>query len=80
MYFDMGKGFGVQVVYETMDNLLYVGLVRDGDMVSIPRGYHPNVGCPAGRICCVYAMAAQKAGKRKFMDLHIEEHFGEKFE
>lgn len=80
IYFDIGKGFGLQLVYEDMDNPLYVGLVRNGDMVSIPRGYHPNVGCPAGRICYIYAMAARKAGERKFMDLHIQEDFGTTFE
>lgn len=80
IYFNMNNKFGVQLVYEDMDNPLYVGLVRDGDMISIPRGYHPNIGCPAGRICYIYAMAARKAGERNFMDLHIQEDFGGKFE
>jgi len=80
VYFDMGKEFGVQLVYENLENPLYVGIVWDGDMVSIPRGYHPNVGCPAGRICYIYAMAARKAGERKFLDLHIQKDFGSKFE
>lgn len=76
----MGKEFGLQLVYENLDNPLYVGIVRNGDMVSIPRGYHPNVGCPVGRICYIYAMAARKVGERKFLDLHIQENFGSKFE
>lgn len=80
VYFDMAKEFGVQLVYENLDNPLYVGIVSDGDMISIPRGYHPNMGCPAGRICYIYAMAARKAGERKFLDLHIQEDFGGKFE
>jgi len=80
IYFDMGKAFGVQCVYETLDDPLFCGIVRDGDMVSVPRGYHPNAGCPGGRISYVYAMAARAAGEREFMALHIQEEFGDKFE
>lgn len=80
VYFDMNKGFGIQLVYEDLDSPLYMGIVRNGDMISIPRGYHPNVGCPAGRICYIYVMAARKVDERKFLDLHIQKDFGSKFE
>ena len=80
VYFDMGKAFGVQCVYENLQDPLFCGIVRDGDMVSVPRGYHPNAGCPGGRISYVYAMAARVAGQREFMALHIQEEFGDKFE
>ena len=76
----MGKAFGVQCVYEDMDDPMAVVMVRDGDLVSVPRGYHPNVGCPAGRISYVYCMTARTAGQRDFMDLHFQEIYGDGFE
>ena len=78
VYFDMDGGFGIQCVYESMDDARSF-LVREGDMVAVPRGYHPNVGSPAGQIAYVYAMAARVAGKRSFMDLHFQEEFGDTF-
>lgn len=80
VYFNMGEAFGIQCVYEDMDNPLVVAMVRNGDLVSVPRGYHPSVGCPAGKICYFYCMVSKKAGDRSFMDLHIQEIFGDKFE
>lgn len=79
VYFDMGQAFGIQCVYETLDDPLFCGIVREGDMVSVPRGFHPNVGCPGGRIAYVYAMAARVAGQRDFMALRFQEEFGDKF-
>ncbi len=79
LYFDMGEAFGVQCVYEKMDKPMFVGMVRDGDLVSIPRGFHPNVGCSGGRISFIYVMAAKKAGDRNFMDLTVQKEFGDKF-
>jgi 5-deoxy-glucuronate isomerase len=79
VYFDMGKAFGVQCVYESLDEPLFCGIVRDGDMVAVPLGYHPNAGCPGGRISYVYAMAARVAGQRDFMALRFQEEFGDQF-
>jgi 5-deoxy-glucuronate isomerase len=79
VYFDMGRAFAIQCIYETLDAPMFCGIVRDGDMVSVPRGYHPNVGCPGGRISYIYAMAARVAGQRDFMALRFQEEFGDKF-
>jgi 5-deoxy-glucuronate isomerase len=79
VYFDMGKAFAIQCVYETLEQPLFCDIVRDGDMVAVPRGFHPNVGCPGGRISYVYAMAARVAGQRKFMTLRFQEEFGDSF-
>jgi len=79
IYFDMGRAFAVQCAYETLDDPLFCGIVRDGDMVTIPRGFHPNVGCPGGRLSCIYAMAARVDGERDFMALRFQEEFGDKF-
>jgi len=75
----MGRAFGVQCIYETLDAPLFCGIVRDGDMVAVPRGYHPNAGCPSGRISYVYAMAARVAGEREFLALRFQEEFGDRF-
>jgi 5-deoxy-glucuronate isomerase len=78
VYFDMDGGFGVQCVYEDVDNARCF-LVREGDMVAVPRGFHPNVGCPGGRIAYLYAMAARVPGERSFMALRFQEEFGDSF-
>lgn len=79
-YFDMGNAFGIQCVYDDMDHPYMVAMVREGDLISIPRGYHPNVGCPGGRISYVYCMVAKKPGDRKFLDLSFQQIYGDKFE
>jgi 5-deoxy-glucuronate isomerase len=79
VYFNMGHGFGIQCVYEDMNNPLAVALVRDGDLVSVPKGYHPSVGCPAGKMSYVYCMVSKTAGDRKFMDLNLQQIYGDKF-
>ena len=80
VYFGMGKSFGVQLVYGDMDSPLVAGLVRDGDLVSVPRGYHPSVGCPAGGIGYIYCMVAKNQGERSFMDLSVQKEYGDRFE
>ncbi len=77
VYFDMGKAFAIQGVYEDLATPLFCGFVQDGDLVAVPKGYHPNVGCPGGRITYFYAMAARVAGKREFMQLNTQPGFGE---
>jgi len=80
VYFNMDEAFGIQCVYEDMDNPLVVAMVRNGDLVSVPKGYHPSVGCPAGRISYIYCMVSKKAGDRRFMDLNVQKIYGNKFE
>lgn len=81
VYFNMKDAFGVQLVYdEDMNHPLIVSLVRDGDLVSVPKGYHPSVGCPAGKMSYIYCMAAKISGDRNFMDLQIQKVYEDKFE
>jgi len=75
-YFGMGDGFGIQCIYEDLKTPLYLGIVKDGDLISVPRGYHPNVGCPASPINYIYVMCAKNPGERNFMDLSIQKEFG----
>jgi 5-deoxy-glucuronate isomerase len=79
VYFDMDDGFALQCVYDEMGEA-NVALVRDGDVVAIPKGYHPNVGCPKTGIRYVYCMVSLKAEDRDFMDLHIQGIYGDRLE
>ncbi|MDR1934893.1 MAG: 5-deoxy-glucuronate isomerase [Candidatus Accumulibacter sp.] len=80
VYFDMGDGFALQCVYEDMGEANAVALVRDGDVVAIPKGYHPNVGCPKSGIRYVYCMVSIAPEERDFMDLRTQRIYGERLE
>ncbi len=80
IYFNMGDSFGAQFVYDDMDKPYTVTIVRDGTVVTIPKGYHPNVGSPSGGIFYVYIMVSLIAEDRNFMDLHIDSKYGTKLE
>ncbi len=53
-------GFGVQFVYTDAQEPDLVTVVREGDAVLMPRGYHPNVSAPGHRIGFLWAMAAHR--------------------
>jgi 5-deoxy-glucuronate isomerase len=59
VYYDMPPpAFGVQFVYTNPDEPEVVSIVRDGDAVLMPRGFHPNVAVPGHPINFVWIMAA----------------------
>ena len=61
VYYDMpAPAFGVQFVYTNPEEPEFVGVVRDGDAVVMPRGFHPNVSVPGHRINFVWLMAAHR--------------------
>jgi len=61
VYYDMpAPAFGVQFVYTNPDEPEFVGVVRDGDAVVMPRGFHPNVAVPGHTINFVWMMAAHR--------------------
>ena len=53
-------GFGIQFVYTDTKEPELATIVRDGDAVLMPRGYHPNVAAPGHRIGFLWAMAAHR--------------------
>jgi len=60
VYYDMpDPAFGIQLVYSDTDDPEFVGLVREGDAVVMPRGFHPNVSIPGYPINFVWLMAAR---------------------
>lgn len=61
VYYDMpAPAFGVQFVYTNPDEPEFVGVVRDGDAVIMPKGFHPNVSVPGHPISFVWMMAAHR--------------------
>lgn len=80
VYFNMGQGFGVQCVYDALDETAKAFVVQDGHLVTIPHGYHPNCGSPHGGLRYVYCMISTQEGNRNFMDLKIQEIYGDKLE
>ena len=61
VYFDMPPpAFGIQMVYTAPDKPEFVGVVRDGDAVLMPAGFHPNVAAPGHSINFIWMMAAHR--------------------
>jgi len=61
VYFDMpAPAYGIQLVYNQTEYPELVTVVREGDAVLMPRGYHPNVAVPGHRLSFLWAMAAHR--------------------
>ena len=79
VYFDMPEpAYGIQLVYSDTQNPELVTVVRDGDAVLIPGGYHPNVSVPGHRICFLWAMAAHREVEdRQFGVVNVQPGFNQ---
>jgi 5-deoxy-glucuronate isomerase len=77
VYFDMpAPGYGIQLVYNDTESPELVTVVRDGDAVLMPSGYHPNVSVPGHRICFLWAMAAHReVADRQFGVVNVQPGF-----
>ncbi len=63
LYIDMpSPGWGLQLVYNDPRDPELVTVVREGDVVLMPQGYHPNVSAPGGGINFLWMMAAVREG------------------
>ena len=61
LYIDMpAPAFGVQLVYTNSAEPELATIVREGDVVLMPQGYHPNVAAPGGAINFLWMMAANR--------------------
>ncbi|MGE3840833.1 MAG: 5-deoxy-glucuronate isomerase [Vicinamibacterales bacterium] len=61
LYIDMpAPSFGVQLVYTNPREPELATIVREGDVVLMPQGYHPNVAAPGGAINFLWMMAAHR--------------------
>jgi 5-deoxy-glucuronate isomerase len=79
VYFDMpDPAFGIQLVYTKPDKPEFVSLVRDGDAVLMPAGYHPNVAAPGHSINFIWMMAAHRELEdRQFGVVNVQPGFAE---
>jgi len=77
VYFDMPEpAYGIQLVYNNTQYPELVTVVRDGDAVLMPNGYHPNVSIPGHRIAFLWAMAAHReVTDRRFGLVNIQPGF-----
>ena len=61
LFIDMPHpAFGVQLVYMDDVNPELATIVREGDVVLMPQGYHPNVAAPGHPINFLWMMAAER--------------------
>jgi 5-deoxy-glucuronate isomerase len=61
LFIDMPHpAFGVQLVYVDDVNPEVATIVREGDVVLMPQGYHPNVAAPGHAINFLWMMAAER--------------------
>jgi len=74
LYIDMpAPGWGLQLVYTDPRNPELVTVVRDGDCVLMPQGYHPNVAAPGSQINFLWMMAANHEGEdRQFGVVNVQ--------
>jgi 5-deoxy-glucuronate isomerase len=61
LYVDMpAPSFGIQLVYTNAREPEVATIVHEGDVVLMPKGYHPNVAAPGGSINFLWMMAANR--------------------
>jgi len=77
VYYDMpAPAFGIQMVYSNTEEPEFVGVVREGDAVVMPKGFHPNVSVPGHTINFVWMMAAHREVEdRQFGVVNVEPGF-----
>ena len=68
--------WGLQLVYTNSAEPELVTAVREGDVVVMPEGYHPNVAAPGGCINFLWMMAAHEEGAgRQFGVVNVQPEY-----
>jgi len=77
LYIDMpAPGWGIQMVYTDPQAPEIVEVVREGDVVVMPQGYHPNVAAPGGSINFLWMMAANNESvDRQFGVVNVQPEY-----
>jgi 5-deoxy-glucuronate isomerase len=77
LYIDMpAPSFGLQLVYTDAREPEIATIVREGDVVLMPQGYHPNVAAPGGSINFLWMMAANREREdRKYGVVNVQPEF-----
>lgn len=78
LYIDMpAPAFGIQLVYTNPQEPELATIVREGDVVLMPQGYHPNVAAPGGSINFLWMMAAvREDDDRQYGVVNVQPEFG----
>ena len=79
LYIDMpAPQFGIQMVYTDTECPEIAQVVREGDVVIMPQGYHPNVAAPGGSINFLWMMAANREGDdRQFGVVNVQPEYAQ---
>ena len=77
VFFEMpAPAYGLQLVYNDTQYPELVTVVREGDAVLLPSGYHPNVSVPGHSIAFLWAMAAHREVEdRKYGVVNVQPEF-----
>ncbi|MEK6336228.1 MAG: 5-deoxy-glucuronate isomerase [Acidobacteriota bacterium] len=77
LFVDMpAPAFGVQFVYTDPARPELIQVVREGDCVLMPQGYHPNVAAPGTQINFLWMMAAIREGEdRQYGVVNVQPEF-----
>ena len=77
LYIDMpAPAFGIQLVYTNPREPEVATIVREGDVVMMPQGYHPNVAAPGGSINFLWMMAAVREDEdRQYGVVNVQPEF-----
>jgi 5-deoxy-glucuronate isomerase len=77
VYFKMpDPAFAIQLVYNNTEYPELVTVVRDGDVVLMPAGFHPNVSVPGHSVGFLWAMAAHREREdRQFGVVNVQQGF-----
>jgi 5-deoxy-glucuronate isomerase len=80
LYIDMpAPSWGLQLVYTDPREPELIVAVREGDVVVMPEGYHPNVAAPGGRIAFLWMMAAlREVEDREFGVVNVQPEYAAK--
>jgi 5-deoxy-glucuronate isomerase len=79
LYIDMpAPAWGLQLVYTNPRDPELIVAVREGDVVVMPAGYHPNVAAPGGAIGFMWMMAAHReVADRQFGVVNVQPEYAE---
>jgi 5-deoxy-glucuronate isomerase len=77
LYINMPEpAWGIQLVYTDREQPELVIVVREGDCVVMPAGYHPNVAAPGGSIGFLWMMAAHReVADRQFGVVNVQPEY-----
>ncbi|MFL6227197.1 MAG: 5-deoxy-glucuronate isomerase [Pyrinomonadaceae bacterium] len=77
LYIDMpAPAWGVQFVYTNPAEPELMQVVREGDVVLMPKGFHPNVAAPGSQINFLWMMAAHREGvDRQFGVVNVQPEY-----